>query len=107
MLSLTGIPPTGGFTAKFAVFGAAVEAEMVWLTIIAVLTSIVSAYFYLRVVFYSFMFDGEGEVAIKSASVVAVAAAVAATLILGLYPGPWMEFAREAVFTTVQALAGG
>ncbi|MFN2188986.1 MAG: NADH-quinone oxidoreductase subunit N [Candidatus Promineifilaceae bacterium] len=107
MLSLTGIPPTGGFTAKFAVFGAAIEADLVWLTIIGVLTSIVSAYFYLRVVFYSFMFDGEGEVIIKPAAAIAVAAAVVATFLLGIFPTPWMDFAREAVFSTVQTIAGG
>ncbi|MGD8858253.1 MAG: NADH-quinone oxidoreductase subunit N, partial [Chloroflexota bacterium] len=60
MLSLTGIPPTGGFTAKFGVFGAVVDANMTWLAVIAVITSVISGYYYLRLVFYSFMFDGEG-----------------------------------------------
>jgi NADH-quinone oxidoreductase subunit N len=48
MISLAGIPPTGGFYAKFALFGAAVKAGTVGLTILAVLTSVVSLYYYLR-----------------------------------------------------------
>ena len=59
MLSLAGVPPTAGFAAKFYVFRAAVEAELVWLAIIGVVTSVVSAFYYLRVVYYMFMFDGE------------------------------------------------
>jgi len=107
MLSLTGIPPTGGFTAKFSVFGAVINADMVWLAIIAVITSVISAYFYLRLVFYSFMFDGEGVVTAKPALVAAVVVAVALTFLLGVYPGPFFDAAREAVFSGAQALAGG
>ena len=107
MLSLTGIPPTGGFTAKFTVFAAVLDADMAWLAIIGVLTSVVSAYFYLRIVFFSFMYEGEGKVSIKPALTVAVTVAVVVTLVLGLFPDPWLELASEAVFSTVQALAGG
>ncbi len=107
MLSLTGIPPTGGFTAKFTVFGAALDADLAWLAVVGVLTSVVSAYFYLRIVFYSFMYEGEGLVNIKPAATIAVAVAVVVTLVLGLFPDPWLELSREAVITTVQALAGG
>jgi NADH-quinone oxidoreductase subunit N len=107
MLSLTGIPPTGGFTAKFGVFGAAVTANMAWLAVIAVITSVVSGYYYLRLVFYSFMYDGEGEVSVKPAIAAAVAIAVVLTFLLGVYPSPFFDAARQAVFSGVQALAGG
>jgi NADH-quinone oxidoreductase subunit N len=107
MLSLTGIPPTGGFTAKFTVFGAALDADLAWLAIVGVLTSVVSAYFYLRIVFYSFMYEGEGIVNIKPAATIAVTVAVIMTLVLGLFPDPWLELTQDAVITTVQALAGG
>ena len=107
MLSLTGIPPSGGFTAKFSVFGAAVDAGLVWLVIAGVLTSIVSAYFYLRPVFYAFMFDGEGEVSVRPATTIALAITAAATIILGVYPGPVLDLAREAVFSTSTLIAGG
>jgi NADH-quinone oxidoreductase subunit N len=107
MLSLTGVPPTGGFTAKFAVFGAAIDAGMLWLAIVGVITSVVSAYFYLRVVYYSFMYDGEGELAVRPPAAVAVAVAVVATFLLGIFPGPLFELARDAVFASAQVLAGG
>jgi NADH-quinone oxidoreductase subunit N len=107
MLSLTGVPPTGGFTAKFAVFGAAIDADMVWLAVVGVITSVVSAYFYLRVVYYSFMYDGEGALAVRPAAALAVAVAVVATFVLGIFPGPLFELARDAVFASAQVLAGG
>jgi len=107
MLSLTGIPPTGGFMAKFTVFGAVLDADLAWLAIVAVLTSVVSAYFYLRIVFYSFMYDGEGLVVVKPTMTIAITVAVVVTLVLGLFPDPWLELARDAVFSTVQALASG
>ena len=107
MLSLTGIPPSGGFTAKFSVFGAAVDAGLVWLVIVGVLTSVVSAYFYLRPVFYAFMFDGEGEVSVRPATAIALVITVAATIILGVFPGPMLDLARQAVFSTTTLAAGG
>ncbi len=109
MLSLTGIPPTGGFTAKFGVFGAVIEADMVWLAIIGVITSVVSGYFYLRVVYYSFMYDPEETAQIRPAVGAAVAVGIAAlvTFLLGIYPNPVFEAARAAVFSTGQLLAGG
>ena len=61
MLSLTGIPLTGGFIGKYYLFSAAVEAKLYWLAIIGVLTSVVSAYFYLRVIVEMFMREAEPE----------------------------------------------
>ena len=55
MFSLAGIPPTGGFVAKFLVFRAAVNEHLVWLAIVGVLNSLVSAFYYIRVVFYLYM----------------------------------------------------
>jgi NADH:ubiquinone oxidoreductase subunit 2 (subunit N) len=73
-------------------------------------TSVVSGYFYLRIVYLSFMFDQEGDPAPVSnwpALNTAVALTVIATLILGLLPGTWFDLAQDAVFASVQALAGG
>jgi NADH-quinone oxidoreductase subunit N len=61
MLSLTGIPLTGGFIGKYYLFLSAIEARLYWLAIIGVLTSVVSAYFYLRVIVDMFMRDAEPE----------------------------------------------
>jgi NADH-quinone oxidoreductase subunit N len=110
MLSLTGVPPTGGFSGKFFLFQAALDADLFWLAVVGAVTSVVSGYFYLRVVYLSFMFDEEEGAAPVSnwASLNAVVAlTVVVTLILGILPGDWFEVAKQAVFSSAQALAGG
>ena len=57
LISLTGIPPTAGFIAKFYIFDTAVQSDLVWLVIIAVLNSVVSAYYYVRVVLQHCTYD--------------------------------------------------
>jgi len=61
MLSLVGIPLTGGFVGKWLVFGAAVQSNLIILAVIGVLTSVVSAFYYMRVVVGMFLNDGEGS----------------------------------------------
>jgi len=61
MLSLTGVPPTLGFLGKFFLFQTVIEGGFLGLAIIGVLTSLVSAYYYLRLVVYMYMRDGEPE----------------------------------------------
>ena len=107
MLSLTGIPPTGGFAAKFFVFRTAIEADLLWLTLVGVVTSVISGYYYLRVVFLMYMYDGEREMALRPALIAAVTVAAVATLLLGLMPGVWFDLARQAIISSVQAVAGG
>jgi NADH-quinone oxidoreductase subunit N len=107
MLSLTGIPPTAGFAAKFYVFSTAIEAGLIWLALIGIATSVVSAYYYLRVVFLMYMYDGEGEMTIQPALVTAVVVALVATLLVGILPGTWFDLAREAIIQSTQALAAG
>lgn len=107
MLSLTGIPPTGGFSGKFFIFRATLEAGLVWLAVVGVVTSVVSGYYYLRVVYLMYMYDGEGELHTKPALLTAVALAVLATLVLGLLPGAWFEISKQAALQGLQVLAGG
>src|SRR5690606_5132478 len=57
LISLTGIPPTAGFVAKIYIFNAAVEADLIWLVLIAVLNSVISAFYYLKLA--SVMFTRE------------------------------------------------
>lgn len=61
LLSLAGMPPFGGFVVKFAVFAAAVDANMVWLAVVGVLNSIVGLYYYLTVLKYVYLFRSEDE----------------------------------------------
>lgn len=107
MLSLTGIPPTGGFSGKFFVFRAALEADLLWLAVIGVITSVVSGYYYLRIVYLMYMFDGEGQLKAQRPLQTAVAIGVIATVILGFLPGPWFQITRDAALNGIQLLAGG
>ncbi|TVR24266.1 MAG: NADH-quinone oxidoreductase subunit N [Anaerolineaceae bacterium] len=88
MLSLTGVPTTAGFIGKFLLFGAALEAGLVLLTIIGVLTSVVSAYYYVRIIVNMYLEDGEGDPAEGATQYLnyATYAAFAGTLIIGLFP---------------------
>jgi NADH-quinone oxidoreductase subunit N len=103
VLSLMGFPPTAGFFAKYYVFNAAVQAGggMIWLAVLGVLSSVVGAYYYLRVVVMMFMKEPrEGQViAIPMKSgYVAVALLLSAYFVLrmGLAPGAYLEWALEA-----------
>jgi NADH-quinone oxidoreductase subunit N len=90
MLSLTGIPLTAGFIGKYYLFLSAIESQLYWLAIIGVLTSVVSAYFYLRVIVDMFMRDGEPEREVSPVSYrplnFAVNASALIVIVLGVIP---------------------
>jgi len=88
MLSLAGIPPFAGFLGKYYVFVAAIDAHLTWLAIIGVMTSLVSVYYYLRLVMIMYFQEGEfafGESPSKLGLAVIVLSAVA-LLGLGVFP---------------------
>jgi NADH-quinone oxidoreductase subunit N len=99
MLSLIGIPVTGGFFAKFYVFNAALKSNLVWLTIIAVINSGIASYYYLRLIVVMYMHDPqeEGRLALPVPTPLAIALviSVAATIYLGLQPGPVLNYATH------------
>jgi NADH-quinone oxidoreductase subunit N len=99
MLSLTGLPPTVGFIGKFYVFRAALDAGYLWLALVGVLTSLVSAYYYLRVVIVMYMQEGAPVTISRPALNFTVALTALATFILGVLPGPLMQAATNAVTT--------
>ena len=99
LLSLIGIPMTGGFFAKFYVFSAALQANLVGLTIIGVLNSAVGAYYYLRIIVVMYMREAREElpaIPVTAALGTALAISVAATLYLGLLPGKVLEYASRS-----------
>ena len=98
MVSLTGIPPTIGFMSKIYLFGAAVSADMAWLAIVGMVNSVVSAYYYLRVVKVMFLQKPTDESSVTSdaATGVVLTATAAATFVFGVYPAPLIELARTA-----------
>jgi NADH-quinone oxidoreductase subunit N len=97
MLSLTGLPPTVGFVAKFYVFRAAIDAGYMWLALVGVLTSLVSAYYYLRIVILMYMREGEGRAIANTALNFTVGLTALATFLLGLLPGPLMDLATRSL----------
>jgi NADH-quinone oxidoreductase subunit N len=88
MFALTGIPPFAGFVGKYYVFLAAVHSNMIWLAIVGVLASAVSAYFYLRIVVLMYFKEGDATFDEKPSLGVKVALTIAAVCVIGLgiYP---------------------
>ena len=100
LLSLVGIPPLAGFVGKFYLFGSAVRAGYLWLTVVAVLNSAIAAYYYLRVIVYMYMRepDGEGVSLTPSfAGTLALAIAALGIVLLGVAPAPFVDLAQAAV----------
>ena len=100
LLAFAGIPLTSGFTAKFAVFEAAVSGGATPLVIVGVITSAVAAFFYVRVIVLMFFSDPAEDgptVAIPSSlTTICVAVAVGVTIALGVIPGPVLDLAQQA-----------
>jgi NADH-quinone oxidoreductase subunit N len=98
LFSLAGVPPTAGFVAKLYLFQAAVGAQAYGLAIVGVVTSILGAYYYLRVVVYMYMRPAEGETETYSTvgTTLALGAAVAIVVVLGLIAEPVARLATVA-----------
>jgi NADH-quinone oxidoreductase subunit N len=102
LLSLGGIPPTAGFIAKWYIFTAAVSAGYYSLAIIGVLTSVVSVFFYIRVVVMMYMAERPAEAAVPRVSrlgVVALSVAIIAIFYLGILPAQVLDLAANSIST--------
>lgn len=100
LLSLSGFPPTGGFLAKFYVFVGAVRQGLVPLVIIGVLASLVSVFYYLRIIVYMYMREPEMEVEIYAenpALFLVLFLCLYGVLQLGLFPGNILILVQQAV----------
>ena len=97
MLSLTGIPPTLGFVGKFYLFRAAIAGQFYLLAVIGVLTSLISAYYYLRVVVTMYMREGEPETTSEPWLNITWGLAALLTVIVSLVPAPLFDWASQAV----------
>jgi NADH-quinone oxidoreductase subunit N len=98
LLSLIGIPVTGGFFAKFYVFSGALQSNLVWLTIIGVINSAIAAYYYLRVIVYMYMRDERSDAAVARIPIglgIGLAISLIATIYLGVLPGRVLEYAIQ------------
>ncbi|MFQ5658312.1 MAG: NADH-quinone oxidoreductase subunit N, partial [Candidatus Methylomirabilales bacterium] len=100
MFSLAGLPPTGGFMGKFYIFSAAVEADYIGLVIVAVLCSLVSVFFYLRVVVVMYMEEpreGYPNPVVSPALFITLFFAALATVQLGVLPASVWDLAVRSV----------
>ena len=104
LLSLIGIPVTGGFFAKFYVFSAALQSHLVGLVIIGVINSAVAAYYYLRVIVYMYMREPERDERIPMPGSVGVSLAlgVLAVIYLGVLPGRVLDYALQGARALVK-----
>jgi NADH-quinone oxidoreductase subunit N len=98
MFSMAGVPPAAGFFGKFYIFLAAVNAELYWLAIIGVLSSVVGAFYYLRIVKIMYFDDPAepfvGPIGIEMRAILAVSSLF--VVFFALYPAPVIENAQAA-----------
>jgi NADH-quinone oxidoreductase subunit N len=101
LLSLGGIPPTAGFIAKWYIFAAAVQEGHYWLAVIGVLTSVVSVFFYLRIVVMMYMTEGPETMRprIPVAAMAGLGIAVIAVFYLGILPTRVLDLALDSIST--------
>jgi NADH-quinone oxidoreductase subunit N len=99
LLSLLGLPATGGFLGKLWAFQAALDSRVVWLVVIAAINSVIGAYYYLRVIIAMYFWEPNKDyspAAVAPALSVALFVAAVGTLYLGIFPARVLVFAKNA-----------
>ncbi len=99
LVSLTGIPPTVGFVAKFFVIQPVLDAHFVWLAVVLALNAVLAAFYYLRVVVHMYMYDPEGALPpLVSPRLLSFSLAVSAVavVVLGIIPNSLYQWALDA-----------
>jgi NADH-quinone oxidoreductase subunit N len=96
MLSLTGIPPTLGLIGKFYLFRAVIDGGFIWLAVIGVVTSLISAFYYLRVIVTMYMKEGTPQVTSETALNFTWGAAAVITVVFSFVPAPLFTWASQA-----------
>jgi NADH-quinone oxidoreductase subunit N len=101
LLSLIGVPLTGGFFGKFYIFKAALDSNLIWLTVLGLLNSAVAAYYYLYLLVVMYMKEpgesGENLPPVGFGLKLAVYACAIGTLILGIFPSAVLDYASRTV----------
>lgn len=109
LLSLAGIPPTMGFVGKFYLFAAAVEGGHAGLAVVGAIGGALGVYYYLRPIVLMYMTGEEGveaAPAVNPTALGALAVATVALLVLGVFPGPVVDWCRESLLSLVGAAHG-
>lgn len=106
LLGQAGVPFTTGFVAKFEIIGAAVDARSFWLAVVAMISAVISAFLYLRIVLSMYLGsapdDGRDPITVHPTAALAVGVALVLTIGFGIVPGPIDQLANDAIL----ALAG-
>ncbi len=100
LISLTGLPPTAGFIAKLYLFLALVNSKMIVIAVIALLNTVVSVYYYMRVMKYLFLDSSEKEVqpfGVNIPNLILLLILVIPTILLGIYFTPLIDFAKHSI----------
>jgi len=100
LLSLLGLPATGGFFAKFYVFNAAIKSDLIWLTVIGLVNSAIASYYYLRLIVVMYMQEpqpGEEKLQMRAAPGLTAALVITAviTIWLGIRPAAVLDYATR------------
>ena len=98
LLSLVGIPPLAGFVGKYFLFAAAIEKRLIWLVVIAVLTSVISLYYYVGVIREMYFNKKEGgeKIFLPFAIKLALLICIIGVILVGLFPNPFLNLASQA-----------
>ena len=99
MFALAGIPPLAGFFGKYYVFFGAIQADLTWLAIVGVLSSVISVYFYIRIVVYAYFKNSEEDFEIETSvgTYAAIIISAAFILILGFFPDMLLGIITSAI----------
>jgi NADH-quinone oxidoreductase subunit N len=101
-LSLAGMPPFGGFVAKFFVFASAIQSGWIWLAVVGVINSIFGLYYYLNILKYIYLYrmnnqdEDQHPIPISRPVTVALVILVIGVVLIGTVFGPWFGFANHA-----------
>jgi NADH-quinone oxidoreductase subunit N len=101
LVALVGVPPTGIFIGKLYIFSAAIKSDLLWLAIVGVINSVVSAYYYLRIVRVMYLEPAPSEERVPSSHAFRAALGLSAlgVVVIGIVPGPLLRLAEISVGT--------
>ena len=99
LVSLSGIPPTAGFVGKFYIFAACIEGGYAWLAVIAIINSIIAAYYYFKIVRVMYLVEAKDSRVIAGGigSGIALFVTLVLTIIIGVYPGPFISLVERSI----------
>jgi NADH-quinone oxidoreductase subunit N len=104
-LSLSGMPPFGGFIGKVLVFAAAMQTGWTWLVFVGIINSIIGVYYYLTVLKYVYLYRMEGQdeeqhpIAISRPYAIALTVLTVGIILVGSFFAPWFDVAKQAAMS--------